>query len=75
MNHLGTLNERGITGTANEEEMVNVFREGKFKLFALMEKKLKGNGEVPLCGVNGIIAGIQEMERAREGVAILLNDV
>ena len=26
-------------------------------------------------GVNGIIAGVQEMERDREGVAILLNDV
>ena len=37
--------------------------------------KLKGNGEVPWCGVNGIIAGVQEIERAREGVAILLNDV
>ena len=24
---------------------------------------------------NGIIAGVQEMERAREGVATLLNDV
>ena len=35
--------------------------------------KLKGNGEV-CCGVNGI-AGVQEIERAREGVAILLNDV
>ena len=37
--------------------------------------KLKGNGEVSGCGVNGIIAGVQEMERPREGVAILLNDV
>ena len=27
------------------------------------------------CRVNGIIAGVKEMERAREGVAILLNDV
>ena len=27
------------------------------------------------CGVNGIIAGVQEIERAREGVAILLNDM
>ena len=40
-----------------------------------METKLKGNGEVSWCGVNGIIAGVQEKERAREGVAILSNDV
>ena len=36
--------------------------------------RLKGNGVV-WCGVNGIIVGVQEMERVREGVAILLNDV
>ena len=28
-----------------------------------------------LSGVNGIIAGSQEMERAREGMAILLSDM
>ena len=35
-------------------------------LLVLREKKLK---------VNGIITGVREMERAREGGAILLNDV
>ena len=43
-------------------------------MLALMEMKLKGNGEVSWCGVNGIIAGVQEMKRAREGVTLLLND-
>ena len=55
--------------------MVGVFRKGKFELLALTETKLKGNGEVSGCGVNDIIAGVHEMERAREGVAVLLNDV
>ena len=27
------------------------------------------------CGVNDIIVGVQDMERAKEGVAILLKDV
>ena len=54
---------------------MDVFREGKFKLFALMEMKLKGNREVSWHGVNGIIASVQEMERAKEGVAIMLNDL
>ncbi|MCQ7056741.1 hypothetical protein, partial [Clostridioides difficile] len=54
---------------------MDVFRKGKFDLLALTETKLKGNGEVSWCGVNGIIAGVEEMERAREGVAILLSDV
>ena len=44
-------------------------------MLSLMEMKLKGNGEVSWCGVDGIITGVQEMERAREGVAILLKDV
>ena len=55
--------------------MVDIFRKGKLELLALTETKLKGNGEVSWCGVNDIITGVQEMKRAREGVAILLNDV
>ena len=54
---------------------MDVFKEGKFELLTLTEMIMKGNGEVSWCGVNGIIAGVQEMERAREGVTILLNDV
>ena len=37
--------------------------------------KLKGEGEVSWIEVNGIISGVQEVERAREGVAILLSNV
>ena len=55
------------------EEGVDVFREGKFELLALTETKLKGKGEVSWSGVNGIISGAHEMERAWEGVAVLLN--
>ena len=54
---------------------MDVFREGKFELLDLMEMKLKGKGELSRWEVNGIAAGVQEMERAREVVAILLNDV
>ena len=48
---------------------MDFFRKGKFELLALTETKFKGNGEISWCGVNDIIAGVQEMERAREGVA------
>ena len=54
--------------------MVDVFREGKFELLASTETKLKENGEVSWCGVNVIISGVQDMERAREGLAVLLNE-
>ena len=44
-------------------------------MLALMETKLKGKGEVSWSGVNVIFAGVHEMERAMEGVAVLLNNV
>ena len=53
---------------------MDIFKKGKFELLALTETKLKGKGEVSWCRVN-IIAGVQEMKTAREGVAVLLNDV
>ena len=54
---------------------MDIFKEGKFEVLALTETKLKGKGEVSWFGVNVIFAGVQEMERAREGVAVPLNDV
>ena len=62
---------KGINGIDKREE---VFRKGKFEFLALTETKLKGNGEVSWYRVNGIIAGIQEIEGARVGVKILIND-
>ena len=41
----------------------------------MTETKLKEKGEISWSGVNVIITGVQKMERAREGVAVLLNDV
>ena len=54
---------------------MDIFKKAKFELFALTKTKLKGKGEVSWSGVNGIISGVQEMEKAREGVAVLLDDV
>ena len=36
---------------------------------------MEGNGKVSWCRVNGIIADVQEIGRAREGIAVLLNAV
>ena len=57
-----------------EKKVVDVFVEG-FEFLVLTETKLKVNEEVLWCEVNGLIAGVQKMERAREEVVILLNDV
>ena len=66
---------RGINDTTKREQVVDIFQKGKFDLLALTETKLKGEGEVSWVGVNGIISGAEEVERAREGVAVLLSDV
>ena len=66
---------RGINNTTKREEVVEIFIKGKFELLALTETKWKREGEVSWCEVNGIISGVQKIERAREGVAILLKDV
>ena len=55
--------------------MADTFKKGKFELLTLTKTKLKGKGEVSWSGVNVIFSGVQEMERAREGVTVLLNDV
>ena len=57
------------------EEVVGIFEKAKFELLDLTEMKLKGKGEVSWFGVNFIFTGVQEMERAREGVVVLFNDV
>ena len=66
---------RGINDTNKREEGLDIFKKRKFDLLALTDTKLKGRGEVSWCEVNGIISGVREMERGREGVAVLLNDV
>ena len=74
-NCLGTWNVKGINDAKKTEEVVDIFKKGKFEFLALTETKLKGKGEVSWSGVNVILTGVHEMERAREGVAVLLNGV
>ena len=43
-------------------------------MLALTETKLKGNGKVSWCRVSGMIVDVQKIEKARGGVAVLMND-
>ena len=43
-------------------------------MLALIGTKLKGNGEVAWCGVNGLITSVQKIKRDWGGVAVLMND-
>ena len=75
INRLGTWNVIGLNYTTKREEVMEIFKKGKFELLALTETKMTGKGEVSCSAVNVIFAGVQKMERAREGMAVLLNDV
>ena len=46
MNRLNTWNVGGKNRIAKREEVVDVFRKGKFELFTMTDTELKGNGEV-----------------------------
>ena len=74
-NYVNNLDMWNVRRIAKREEVVDVFRKGKFELLTLIEAKLKGNGEVSCCGGNGIIAGVQEIKRVREGMGVLMNNV
>ena len=54
---------------------MDIFKKGKFELLVLTETKLKGREEVSWSGVNVIFTGVHEIERVRERVTVLLNDV
>ena len=47
-------------------------RERKYDVLSLSETKLKGNGMIEWDGVK---AGVRERGRAREGVAVLMNEI
>ena len=67
---MGAWNIRGINGIAKIDKVVDILRMGKFELLALTETKIKGNGY----RMNGIIEVVQQIEMARSGVAVLMND-
>ena len=54
---------------------MDVFREGKFKLLALIEMKLKGEWRGIMVWSKWHHSRRSGIERTREGVAILLNNV
>ena len=69
------MESKGDSGIGKREGVVDAFRKGAFELLAVTGTKLERNGEVSWCEVNGIIAGIQEIEWVREGVGVLMNDM
>ena len=71
---LGCLNVRGCSTIENKRcEIGCMFEERKMDVLALCETKVKGRGEIAFGEVIGRVSGV-ERGRAREGVALLLNE-
>ena len=71
---MGTWNTRGINGVAKRKVSVEVFRKGKFELLSLTKKKFL-EWKVSWDVVSDISVGVQKIERARECLAVLMNNV
>ena len=48
-----------------EREMVDIFRNGNFEVFALTMKKMKGNGKISWWEENGIRRNTRERKGCR----------
>ena len=55
-------------------EVEERFKCYKFDLLGLCETKLKGKEEFDWNGIHGVRTGVEQGERAREGVALLMSD-
>ena len=49
---------------------MDIFKEGKFELLALIETKLKGKGEVSWSVVNVVIEGRKEKKKKERGLDV-----
>ena len=58
---------RGINDTTKREKVLDIFKEGKFELIALMEAKLKGKEEVSWSGVNVIFLVFRKWKELGKG--------
>ena len=72
---VGCLNVRGVNREGKKEEVGEMFKSRSLDLLAVSETKLKGEGEVMFGGYKGVISGVSEKVRAREGVGIVISEV
>ena len=71
---MNCMNVRGCNQVWKRERIGMLFQERRMDVFALSETKLRGSGEYQMGDVKGVIAGVPEGTRAKEGVALLLSE-
>ena len=65
---------RGCNASEKREEIGRLCERRKIDVLALSETKLRGRGEVAFGSVIGRISGVNERDRAKEGVGIIVRD-
>src|SRR5678815_4689726 len=69
---VGCMNVRGVNEDLKREEVGLMFEEKRLDVLGLTETKLKGKREMEFGKYKGMISGVNERVRAREGVGIVM---
>src|SRR5678815_3139166 len=69
---VGCMNVRGVNEDLKREEVGLMFEEKRLDVLGLTETKLKGKREMDFGKYKGMISGVNERVRAREGVGIVM---
>lgn len=69
---VGCLNVRGVNEDMKKVEVGMMFQERKLDILGVTETKLKGKKEVEFGEFKGVVSGVNERVRAREGVGIVM---
>src|SRR5678816_1421047 len=69
---VGCMNVRGVNEDLKREEVGLMFEEKRLDVLGITETKLKGKREMDFGEYKGMISGVNERVRAREGVGIVM---
>src|SRR5215469_6455729 len=68
------MNVRGCTKEEKREEIRVMFKDEGTDILAVCETKLKGKGWVQFGGSRGLMSGVNERVRAKEGVGLIMKN-
>src|SRR5678816_2370624 len=69
---VGCMNVSGVNEDLKREEVGLMFEEKRLDVLGITETKLKGKREMNFGEYKGMISGVNERVRAREGVGIVM---
>src|SRR5678815_5169384 len=69
---VGCMNVRGVNEYLNREDVGLIFEERRLDVLGITETKLKGKREMDFGKYKGMVSGVNERVRGREGVGIVM---